>query len=132
LIVSLDPLDAVSAWVAGALKSGETITLFEDEIRMPILVDDLAAMVWELAALSASQRRGVWHLVGPEALSRVQLGELVARYLGLDSSGLQVGSSASSPSPRPRDLRLSSVRAATLSVVPRSLTTVNPHGQAHR
>jgi dTDP-4-dehydrorhamnose reductase len=114
LITSLEPLDPRCAWVANALRSGEPITLFTDELRCPIAVDDLARQIRELTALPSEQQGGVWHLAGPEALSRYTLGVLIAAHQGLDPSGLTPALSASSPSPRPRDLRLLTTRADSL------------------
>jgi dTDP-4-dehydrorhamnose reductase len=42
-------------------------------------VEDLAAAVWELALSDAA---GVFHLAGPNALSRHALGVLIARHQG--------------------------------------------------
>ncbi len=48
--------------------------LFTDAIRCPVHVEDLAAALWEIALSDAA---GVFHLAGPDALSRdicLQLG----------------------------------------------------------
>jgi dTDP-4-dehydrorhamnose reductase len=74
-------------------------------------VDDLARLIWELVSLPADGRAGVWHLAGPEAVSRYSLGLLVAAYEGLDPAGIVPALSASAPAPRPRDLRLLTGRA---------------------
>lgn len=133
LITRADPPDPPSAWVADSLRRGEEITLFVDELRCPIRVDDLAAQVWELLALPPDERRGVWHLAGPEALSRYALGVLVALHQGLDPVGL---TAAPSPVPRevrrgrerdrrPRDLRLRTDRAnAALRTHARPISTL--------
>jgi dTDP-4-dehydrorhamnose reductase len=111
LITEFDPLDVRSAWVANALRAGEPITLFVDEIRCPIAPEDLARQLWEVAALPAGGRGGIWHLAGPEAISRYSLGLLIAAHEGLDSSGITPGFSANLPGPRPRDVRLLTARA---------------------
>src|SRR5438105_2939818 len=64
LIVRAHPPDGGSAWVLGGLRRGEPVRLFVDELRCPIAVEDLAAQLWEIAALPAEARAGVWHLVG--------------------------------------------------------------------
>jgi dTDP-4-dehydrorhamnose reductase len=111
LITRFEPPDPRCAWVAGALRRGEPITLFADEIRCPIDAGDLARQIWEIALLSAPHQAGVWNLAGPEALSRYTLGVLIAAQQRLDPGGLTAALSASSPTPRPRDLRLSTARA---------------------
>jgi dTDP-4-dehydrorhamnose reductase len=111
LITAFDPPDPRTAWVASGLRGEIPATLFVDEIRCPIFVDDLVRQIWEIVALPADQRGGVWHLAGPEALSRFALGSLIAAALGLPTVHLGRGLSRDSPVPRPRDLRLLTTRA---------------------
>ncbi len=125
LIVRADPPDRGSAWVLDTLRRGEPVRLFTDELRCPIAVEDLAAQLWEIAALPADARGGVWHLAGPEAVSRYALGVLLAVRAGLDARGIQPVPSAASPAPRPRDLRLLTARAdAALRTRARSVSAV--------
>jgi dTDP-4-dehydrorhamnose reductase len=111
LLLRADPPDRTTAWVADSLRRGEPLRLFTDELRCPIAADDLAAQLWELAALPPAEREGVWNLVGPEALSRYALGLLIAARYGLDPGGIVPAPSAASPAPRPRDLRMTTARA---------------------
>jgi dTDP-4-dehydrorhamnose reductase len=111
LIVRAEPPDRNSAWVLDALRRGEPVRLFTDELRCPMAVEDLAAQLWEVALLPPERRAGVWHLAGPEAVSRYALGVLIALRHGLDPSAITPAASASSPAPRPRDLRLLTTRA---------------------
>jgi dTDP-4-dehydrorhamnose reductase len=111
LIVRAEPPDRGSAWVLDALRRGEPLRLFTDELRCPIAVQDLAAQLWEVAPLPPERRGGVWHLAGPEAVSRYALGVLLALRHGLDPSAIVPTPSAASPAPRPRDLRLLTPRA---------------------
>ncbi|HSU14632.1 SDR family oxidoreductase [Longimicrobium sp.] len=63
LIVRADPPDGGSAWILDALRGGEPVRLFVDELRCPIADGDLAAMLWELAARSRRTRApgsGTW------------------------------------------------------------------------
>lgn len=50
--------------LAGGTRVG---ALFTDDIRCPVHVDDLAAALWEIAL---SDTAGMFHLAGPDALSR--------------------------------------------------------------
>ncbi|MFC8260752.1 SDR family oxidoreductase [Streptomyces sp. NPDC057291] len=79
--------------------------LFTDDIRCPVHVADLAAALMELASGDAS---GIHHLGGNEALSRHELGILIARRDGLDDSRLPTGLRADSAFPGALDVRLDS------------------------
>lgn len=79
--------------------------LFTDDVRCPVHVVDLAAALWELAVSDAS---GVFHLAGTDALSRHELGALIARRDGLDATALPTGRRADGPVPGPLDVRLDS------------------------
>lgn len=125
LITWADPLDPRSAWVADALRAGDPITLFTDEIRCPVRLDDLAAQVWELALLEGGARAGAWHLVGAEALSRYDLGLAIARHERLDPAGIEAALSRDQLHPRPRDLHLTASRAdVALTTRSRSVRTL--------
>ena len=79
--------------------------LFTDDIRCPVHVADLAAALLELASSDAS---GIHHVAGPDALSRHELGVLIARRDGLDVSRLPAGLRAHSTLPGALDVRLDS------------------------
>ena len=69
------------------------------------------AQLWEIAELPPGERAGIWHLAGPEALSRYALGSLIATALNLPTERLRWGLSRDAGAPRPRDLRLLTPRA---------------------
>ncbi|MFB6677938.1 SDR family oxidoreductase [Streptomyces sp. NPDC056390] len=79
--------------------------LFTDDIRCPVHVSDLAAALLELASGPAT---GIHHLAGTDALSRHELGTLIARRDGLDASRLPAGLRAGSTVPGALDVRLQS------------------------
>lgn len=79
--------------------------LFSDDIRCPVHVGDLAAALLELAS---GDDTGIHHLAGPDALSRHELGVLIARRDGLDAARLRTGLRADSPLPGALDVRLDS------------------------
>jgi len=85
-------------------------TLFTDEIRCPVDVVDLAAAVLELVP---SDHAGPLNVAGPDAVSRAELGLLVARRLTA-SVGMKTTTSAASGLRRPTEVRLDSSRAAAL------------------
>ncbi|MET7402671.1 sugar nucleotide-binding protein, partial [Dactylosporangium sp. NPDC005572] len=65
--------------------------LFTDDVRCPVHVSDLAAALLELAGTG---HRGVHHVAGADAVSRHELGTLIARRDGLDPSRLPAASRA--------------------------------------
>lgn len=133
LIVRADPPDRTTGWVVDGLRNNHPVRLFTDEIRCPIAVEDLAAQLWELAALPPERRAGAWNLVGPEALSRFALGLLIARRFRLDPWAVLPGRHADSPMPRPRDLRLLTPRAdRELRARARPVSEVLAHSGAGR
>ncbi|MER5616365.1 sugar nucleotide-binding protein [Streptomyces sp. NPDC002215] len=79
--------------------------LFTDDIRCPVHVTDLAAALLELAC---NDSKGVHHLAGTDAVSRHELGILIARRDGLDASRLPAGLRAESALPGGLDIRLDS------------------------
>jgi len=96
--------------VAWALRAGRPVRLFTDEYRTPV---DPESLVDALSLLLERGGSGLFHLGGPERISRHALGLRVARALGLPESGITAGrqSDHSGPDPRPADVSLDSTRA---------------------
>jgi dTDP-4-dehydrorhamnose reductase len=114
LVCSIAPLDPRSAWIVEGLRSGRPPVLYTDEVRCPVRADDLADAIWELVDLPAAERGGPWHLVGDEALTRHQLGAVLATWDGHPPSSLpaeESGGVGPDGRRRPRDLRLVTDRA---------------------
>jgi dTDP-4-dehydrorhamnose reductase len=87
-----------------ALASGAAAgVLYTDEVRCPVHVTDLASALLELAA---SGRAGVQHVAGADAVSRYELGALIAGRDGLDLTALPAGPRAAAGGPGPSDVRL--------------------------
>lgn len=103
LICRLDPPDLISAWILDSLRQDRPVTLFTDEIRSPVWVEDLAAALLELGARPFA---GVLNVAGPQPLSRYQIGLRLAGQFGLDSQGISAGSSLDSGLRRPRNCTL--------------------------
>ena len=85
------------------LSRGETVSLIEDEWRTPLHVADCAEA---LRALVDSDVCGVVNLGGPERLSRLEMGERVARAYGLSTRTIRRIRRDDLPGLRPRDLSL--------------------------
>lgn len=89
-----------------ALASGRSSgMLFTDDIRCPVHVSDLAAAVLELAC---STHAGIQHVGGADAVSRYDLGLLIARRDHLDADLLRPGIRAGSRFPGPLNVCLDS------------------------
>lgn len=111
LICSLDPIDPTSGWIVQSLRRRQPITLFTDEIRNPVWLEDLATALLEL---SLGDHAGRIHVAGPQALSRYEMGVRLAAHLGLDPSAIIAGLSSESGLLRPRDCRLDTSLAQRL------------------
>ena len=87
-----------------ALASGAADgVLFTDDVRCPVHVADLASALLELAA---SPYSGIHHVAGADAVSRHELGVLIARRDGLDEAALPAGLRARSGLAGGLDVRL--------------------------
>lgn len=111
LIYGLAGDDAQSRTVLDGIAAGTAVTLFTDEYRSPVLVDDLSSALLELADLPV---RGPLHVAGSERLSRHELGVLIARRHGADESRLVSSTIAASGTLRPPDCSLDCSRAQSL------------------
>jgi dTDP-4-dehydrorhamnose reductase len=101
--------------VLAAARGESELTFFDDELRSPVLVGDLAVALLELVARDDS---GVLHMGGPEALSRYELARLVASAHGVSPERLRRGSIAGSGLERAADCVLDSSRARRLLASP--------------
>lgn len=110
LVVSLDPEDAAIARLRAGAAAGGASTWYHDEIRQPAMANDLAVGLWSIASLDEERRAGVWHLPGPERLSRHEIARRAAALLGLGDETVTATPAPRSP-PRPLDLHLTAERA---------------------
>lgn len=86
------------------LRRGEPVTLFTDQFRTPLLVQDAAEL---LADLWPRRPAGVLHLAGPERASRHAHGVALARACGLDPAGCRPGAlGQANLATRPADVSL--------------------------
>ncbi len=92
-----------------ALRQGQPLPLFHDEWRTPLSLQTAARA---LLALAGSDVVGLLHLGGPERLSRLEMGQRLAAFLGCDSSRIVPTSrtGVAAVEPRPGDLSLDSSR----------------------
>jgi dTDP-4-dehydrorhamnose reductase len=88
-----------------ALQSGKPLALFEDEWRTPL---SLARAARALIAVAESDFTGLIHIGGPERMSRLEMGQRLAKFLHLDPAPIVACRREASPvpEPRPRDTSL--------------------------
>ena len=90
-----------------ALASGaEAGILYTDDVKCPVHVTDLVSALLELTAAPP----GVHHVAGPDAVSRYELGLLIAARDDLDKAALPAGPRAAAGLPGPADVRLNCTR----------------------
>jgi dTDP-4-dehydrorhamnose reductase len=87
------------------------VGFFDDELRSPVVVADLAAALLELVGREES---GVLNLAGREVVSRYEFACLVAEAGGLSPDRIRRSSIAEAGLTRPRNCALDSDRAARL------------------
>ncbi len=100
--------------VRDVISGRSLMRFFSDEIRSPVLVDDLAA---ELVVLAGrSHITGILHLGGPEAFSRAELAVMTARRHDWDESKLRFSTIAASGLVRPGRVVLDSSLARSYGI----------------
>jgi dTDP-4-dehydrorhamnose reductase len=90
-----------------ALVEHRPMRLFVDEWRTPL---DLPTAATALVTLALSERTGLFHIGGPQRMSRWQMGQEIAALLGTGSGAIVAGKQVDEPppEPRPRDVSLDS------------------------
>lgn len=93
---------------AEGLRAGRPTRLFHDEWRTPL---GLATAARALIEIATSDVTGLFHVGGPERMSRLEMGQRLAAYLGTGTAGVVSASRLDVPGePRPRDVSLDSTR----------------------
>jgi dTDP-4-dehydrorhamnose reductase len=115
LIYGFNPLDMHTRFALDVAAGRRNEALFVDEIRCPIWVEDLAAALLELGAVTYN---GTLHIAGAEALSRYTFGQLLVAHHDGDPSALASARSADQPVRRPRNCVLAIDTAQALLRTP--------------
>ena len=110
LLVSIDPDDHVVRRIREAAADGTSTRWFTDERRRPAWASEIAAAIWRIVALPVPDRRGCWHLAGPERLSRFEIAQRVIERLQLSRSVIEPARQPRDTD-RPRDLAFTDERA---------------------
>ncbi len=115
LIISREPLDPQTRLMLDLVSGARSGHLFTDQYRCPIGADDLAGAILELAA---NDFVGVINMAGAEALTRYELGCLIARAYQLDATKLAGATVIAYPAPVVADVQLDSSLARSLLKTP--------------
>jgi dTDP-4-dehydrorhamnose reductase len=103
-----------------SLASGATTgVLVADDVRCSVHITDLASALLELAN---SPHSGIHHVAGADAVSRHELGVLIARRDGLDEASLPTGLRARTGLPGPLEVRLDCAMTQSRRPAPRPPT----------
>ncbi len=118
---TLSASKGVLGWIEESLRDRRELVLFKDEFRTPMHLDDAAR-----ALISTCERKlsGVWHCGGPERLSRVEFGRLIAQIGGFSADTIREGSrrEITAAPLRPKDVSLNSTRLfSVLGFTPRTV-----------
>lgn len=114
LIYGLKLLDMGTQWMINALRTGEPVTLFTDQIRNPIWANTLS-----LACLELTQNSfvGILNVAGRQVMSRAEFGlKLLGWWNVVDRTSLTTGKSI--PEQFPQDCRLDLSLAAQVLRTP--------------
>lgn len=70
----------IFSWLINELSQGNQVSLITDHFRAPTWAEDLAEAC---LAIVQKNKKGIYHLSGPETLSIYEIGLRVAKYLGV-------------------------------------------------
>jgi dTDP-4-dehydrorhamnose reductase len=90
-------------WMVEKAEKGETLLLYADQLRTPIVVDDLVDVIFSLAASSYT---GTLLAGGDEGLNRVEIGRKLLSAMRLPHELIQPVRAAEQKSPVPLQLDL--------------------------
>ncbi|MBI4566092.1 MAG: SDR family oxidoreductase [Planctomycetes bacterium] len=104
-------------FVRATLTAGQEVRAFADQSGSPTYAPALAK-----AAVEAMERRlaGLWHIAGPEVLTRLEWAQWIARAYGLNEGLIRpvTGDALALPAPRPRQGGLCIDKARTTFSAP--------------
>ncbi|SFT88150.1 dTDP-4-dehydrorhamnose reductase [Lishizhenia tianjinensis] len=73
-------------WAKGALEKGDALTIVDDQFRAPTWADDLA---WACLRIVELDKKGIYHICGPETLSILEIVHRVGKYYDLNTQLIQ-------------------------------------------
>jgi dTDP-4-dehydrorhamnose reductase len=117
LLYGRSPSGTRSASERVEIEARETgaVTLFDDEWRTPLEVSNAAEALLDLLEAAPP---GLYHLGGPDRVTRREVGEAVLRAAGIEAKVRAVSRTTAPGPPRPRDLSLDPSKARPMLRTP--------------
>jgi dTDP-4-dehydrorhamnose reductase len=75
----------IVCWAKDALGKGQEMNIIDDQFRAPTWADDLA---WACIRICELNKRGIFHISGPETMSIFEIVERVATHFHLSTASL--------------------------------------------
>lgn len=102
-----------SDWILNGLESGQKLNMFTDVFYTPILINDLADVIFELVDLGAT---GIYNVCGSDRLSKHEFGLRLAEVFGYSTENINESKVAdvSLLAKRPSDMSLNCEKAESL------------------
>lgn len=75
----------IVCWAKEALSKGQEMKIIDDQFRAPTWADDLA---WACIRICEIDKKGIYHICGPETMSVFEIVTRVARHFGLSTESL--------------------------------------------
>jgi dTDP-4-dehydrorhamnose reductase len=106
------PKHSLAEWMLGKLETGETFPGFTDVYFCPMLVNDVADVLFEMLA---RKLKGVYHVCGSERISKFEFGVRIARAFGFDEKLVKRASVHNAPlvAQRALDISMATERVAS-------------------
>lgn len=100
-----------SDWILAALRRGDELRMFTDVFFTPMLINDLAEVLFELVARGVS---GIYHVAGAERLSKFEFARRMAGVFEVRRPRIRQVSvdDAALGAPRPKDMSLRTDKVA--------------------
>jgi dTDP-4-dehydrorhamnose reductase len=114
LLYGTDRMGACQLDAQAAAQGTSSMTFFTDEVRCPTHAADVAAAIVALAA--RPEVTGPLHLTGRRPMSRAELAQLTAAWLGLAPAAIRTSTIAESGTVRPGHIVLDCARATSLGL----------------
>jgi dTDP-4-dehydrorhamnose reductase len=88
--------------VANASNEKKVLKIFNDQIRTPTYVEDLA---WAIMEITKKKSKGIYHISGKDRITPYEMAIAVARYLNLDETLIEPVTEDSFEQPARRPLK---------------------------
>jgi dTDP-4-dehydrorhamnose reductase len=80
--------ESMAEWVLRGLQEGQELSMYHDQYRQFILINDLVAALFELIEMEDPSNETT-HVAGPELISRYEFAQRLAHTFGLPEAGIR-------------------------------------------